>query len=43
MTESRDKEELKTPVTFKLMVVLVALYLGWRIVQGLVWVWQHVF
>lgn len=43
MTESHDNEEVKTPLTFKLMVVLVALYLGWRLVQGLVWVWQHVF
>jgi hypothetical protein len=24
------------------MVVLVVLYLGWRLVQGVVWVWQQI-
>lgn len=43
MTDEHESEEVRTPLTFKLMVVLVVLYLGWRFVQGLVWVWQHVF
>lgn len=33
-----DQDELKTPFSFKLMVVLVVLYLGWRLIQGIVWV-----
>lgn len=43
MTEPHDQEEIKTPFTFKLMVVLVVLYLGWRLVQGVVWVWERIF
>lgn len=43
MTEPSDQEDLKTPVSFKLMVVLVALYLGYRLVEVLVWVWHRVF
>lgn len=43
MTEQHDDQELKTPFTFKLMIVLAVLYLGWRLVQGIVWVWQQVF
>ena len=44
MTEShqQEQEDLKTPFSFKLMVVLVVLYLGWRLVQGVLWVWQQV-
>ena len=41
--QPQDQEDIKTPFTFKLMVVLVVLYLGWRLVQGLVWVWQQIF
>ena len=43
MTDQRDPEEVKTPWTFKLMVVLVVLYLGWRLVEGVVWVWDAIF
>lgn len=43
MTEQHDDKDLKTPFTFKLMIVLAVLYLGWRLVQGLVWVWQQIF
>ena len=47
MTDPRGQpegqEDIKTPFTFKLMVVLVGLYLGWRLVQGVVWVWQQIF
>jgi hypothetical protein len=43
MTEpDRQQEDLKTPFSFKLMVVLVVLDLGWRLVQGVVWVWQQI-
>lgn len=40
MTEHKDPQDVKTPFTFKLMIVLVALYLGWRLVQGIIWVWH---
>lgn len=44
MTEpDRQQEDLKTPFTFKLMIVLVVLYLGWRLVEVLVWVWDRIF
>lgn len=42
MTEHRDSGDLKTPWTFKLMVVLVVLYLGWRLVEGVVWLWRAI-
>ncbi len=32
-----DSENVKTPFSFKLMIVLTVLYLGWRLVQGIVW------
>lgn len=41
MSDPRETEELKTPWTFKLMVVLVAIYLGWRLIQVIVWVFQQ--
>jgi len=42
MTEPREPEpeDVKTPFTFKLMIVLVVLYLGWRLVQGIVWLFE---
>ncbi|HET9261255.1 MAG TPA: hypothetical protein VFP42_14130 [Acidimicrobiia bacterium] len=43
MTDGHEDQDLKTPFTFKLMIVLAVLYLGWRLVQGIVWVWQQVF
>lgn len=33
-----QQEDLKTPFSFKLMVVLAVLYLGWRLIQGIMWV-----
>lgn len=39
MTDHREPEDLKTPWSFKVMVVLVVLYLGWRLVEGIVWLW----
>lgn len=41
--QSDQPEDVKTPFTFKLMVVLAALYLGWRLVQGVVWLFERVF
>ena len=32
----------KAPWHFKLLLVAVSLYLGWRLIQGIVWVAQHV-
>jgi hypothetical protein len=32
-----DQEELKTPLSFKLMVALTVIYLGWRLIQGIAW------
>lgn len=43
MTEGRDQEELKTPLSFKIMIVLVTLYLGWRLVEVIVWLWGRLF
>jgi hypothetical protein len=34
-------EPHRTPWHFKLLVVTVALYLGWRTVQGITWVVHH--
>lgn len=35
-------EEVKTPFSFKLMVVLAVVYLGWRLIQGIIWVVQQI-
>jgi len=43
MTDQPDQQDLKTPFSFKLMIVLVVLYLGWRLVQGIVWLWEAIF
>ena len=37
-TGEQRPEDLKTPFSFKLMVILAVLYLGWRLVQGIAWV-----
>ena len=31
-------EEVRAPFSFKLMIALTVAYLGWRLVQGIVWV-----
>ena len=36
-SSQRDPQEVKTPFSFKLMIVLVVLYLGWRLIQGIMW------
>lgn len=38
----RPQEEVKTPFSFKLMVVLAVLYLGWRLVQGIAWLIERI-
>jgi hypothetical protein len=43
VTENHDHEEVKTPWTFKLMIVLVVIYLGWRLIEVLIWLWNAVF
>ena len=35
--EGADLDEVKAPFSFKLMIVLTVVYLGWRLVQGIVW------
>ncbi len=29
-----------TPFSFKLMVALMAVYVGWRLIQGVIWLWN---
>jgi hypothetical protein len=31
-------EEVRAPFSFKLMIALTIAYLGWRLVQGIIWV-----
>jgi len=38
--ESPEVEDLPTPFLFKVMVALVVLYLGWRLVEGVIWLIQ---
>ena len=40
MTQPHDEEPV--PLGFKVVVVLAALYLLWRLVEGIVWVVQRV-
>ena len=36
-----DVEEFPpAPFSFKLMVVLAVVYLGWRLIQGMMWLWE---
>lgn len=37
-SDDASEEDLKAPFTFKLMIALTILYLGWRLVQGIMWV-----
>jgi hypothetical protein len=32
-----DHEEVRAPFSFKLMIALTVIYLGWRLIQGIVW------
>lgn len=38
-----DDQVPPAPWSFKIMVVLAALYLAWRLIQGVVWVIERVF
>jgi hypothetical protein len=38
-----DEEVPPAPWSFKIMVVLAVLYLGWRLVQGVIWVFDKIF
>jgi hypothetical protein len=42
-SERSGRNEVKTPLTFKLMIGLTVLYLGWRFVQGVVWLVEWIF
>ena len=35
------QDEERAPFTFRLMIVLVVIYLGWRLVQGILWVFDR--
>jgi len=35
--ETQADEQVRTPFSFKLMIALTAIYLGWRLIQGIVW------
>ena len=38
MTEpGQQDQDVKAPLSFKLMIAMTALYLGWRLVQGIMW------
>jgi hypothetical protein len=45
MSDSKrsGQDQVKTPFSFKLMVVLVVLYLGWRFIQGIIWLVDWIF
>lgn len=32
-----ENDDVRTPFSFKLMIVLTVLYLGWRLIQGIIW------
>ena len=43
MTDGQDQsgaDEIPTPFLFKVTVVLAVIYLGWRLVQGVIWLIQ---
>jgi hypothetical protein len=33
----QGEAEVPTPFSFKLMIALTVIYLGWRLVQGIIW------
>lgn len=35
--QGQSGEEVGAPFSFKLMIVLTVIYLGWRLIQGIVW------
>ena len=32
------QQDERAPFSFRLMIVLVVIYLGWRLIQGIAWV-----
>lgn len=41
--ETEDEEEFTTPWHFKLLLLALVLYLGWRAFQGIEWLIRHFF
>ena len=37
-----DEVDVPTPFSFKLMVALAVIYLGWRLVQGIIWLVERI-
>jgi hypothetical protein len=35
--QEEDQDEIRAPFSFKLMIALTVIYLGWRLIQGIVW------
>lgn len=43
-SRSHDPDEVPpAPWSFKIMVALAVLYLGWRLVQGVIWLGERLF
>ena len=40
--EETPDDDLEWPIGFIVMVALAALYLGWRLIQGVGWVFQQI-
>ena len=40
---AKEAEQAKIPWHFWLVLVLVALYLGWRVIEGVRWVFEAIF
>lgn len=38
-----DEKTPPTPISFKILVGLTVVYLGWRLVQGVMWLVHHLF
>lgn len=36
-----DDKTPPTPISFKVLVALTVVYLGWRLVQGIMWLVHH--
>ncbi len=35
--DDQPTDDVRAPFSFKLMIVLTVVYLGWRLVQGIIW------
>jgi len=35
--QEEEQTEVRAPFSFKLMIALTVIYLGWRLIQGIVW------